>query len=107
VREYLNSPPDLEGDHLTTGRDLYITFLQEAEVATGLDLSEAIGRLRESVAVIPRLAEAIRQNHLEDAATLFRRIAQEEAKAYAELSRIVGATGLSTAGEKQREGKEG
>jgi hypothetical protein len=30
VREYLNSPPDLAGDHLTAGRDLYITFLEEA-----------------------------------------------------------------------------
>jgi hypothetical protein len=28
VREYLNSPPDLEGDHLTAGRDRYVAFLR-------------------------------------------------------------------------------
>ena len=98
VREYLNSPPDLEGDHLTAGRDLYITFLREAEVMAGLDLSGAISRLHESIAIIPLLAEAIRQNHLEDAAAHFGRIAQEETEAYTDLSEIVGATGLSTAG---------
>jgi hypothetical protein len=98
VRQYLNSPPDLEGDHLTAGRDLYITFLQEAGVVAGLDFSEAIRRLRESIAVVPQLAQAIRQKHLEDAAAHFGRIAREEAKAHEELSRIVGAAGLSTAG---------
>lgn len=90
VREYLNSPPDLEGDHLTAGRHLYITFLQEAEAMTGLDFSGAIGRLGESMATIPQLAEAIRQGHLEKAATHMGHIADEEAQAYAELSRIIG-----------------
>jgi hypothetical protein len=90
VREYLNSPPDIEGDHLTAGRHLYITFLQEAEAMMGLDFSGAIGRLRESMATIPQLAEAIRQDHLEEAATYVDHIAEEEAQAYAELSRIVG-----------------
>ncbi len=89
VREYLNSPPDLEGDHLTAGRDVYVTFLQEA--MAGLDLSEAIGRLRGTIATIPRLAEAIRQNHLEEAAACFRWIAEEEARAYAALAEIGGA----------------
>ena len=42
VREYLNSPPDLEGNHLTAGRDRYITFLQEAEPMAGLDFSTVI-----------------------------------------------------------------
>ena len=64
----------------------------------GLDLSGVISRLHESIAVIPQLAEAIRQNHLADAAAHFGRIAQEETEAYTELSEIVGATGLSTAG---------
>lgn len=107
VREYLNSPPDLEGDHLTAGRDLYIKFLQESGEMAELDFSEAINRLRESIAVIPQLAEAIRESRLEDAATHFCRIAQEEAKAYSEMSKIVGATGLSTSGQKHREGKQG
>ncbi len=30
VREYLNSPPDSMGDHLTAGRDIYIAFLEQA-----------------------------------------------------------------------------
>jgi hypothetical protein len=93
VREYLNSPPDLEGDHLTAGRDLYIASLQEAEAMAGLDFSEAIRWLRESMATIPSLAEAIRQGDLEKAATCFDRVADVEAAAYMALSRIVGATG--------------
>jgi hypothetical protein len=92
MREYLNSPPDLAGNHLTAGRDLYITFLQEAKAMAGLDFSEAISRLRETIEVIPQLAEAIRQNHLEEAADHIRRIAKEEGEAYIELSRIVGIT---------------
>jgi len=98
VREYLNSPPDLEGDHLTAGRALYIRFLQEAGAMEGLDFAESINRFCESIAVIPQLAEAIRESRLKDAAVHFRRIAEEEAKAYSELSKIVGATDLSTAG---------
>jgi hypothetical protein len=91
VREYLNSPPDLEGDHLTAGRDLYIMFLQEAEALAGLDLSEAIGQLRGTIAAIPQLAEAIRRNRRDEAAACFHRIAEEEAKAYAALAEIGGA----------------
>ncbi|UCF06562.1 MAG: DUF4872 domain-containing protein [bacterium] len=91
VREYLNSPPDLEGDHLTAGRDLYITFLQEAGEMAELDFSEAIGRLRESIAAIPELAEAIRRNRLEEAAACFQRIAEVEAETYTKLSEIVGS----------------
>jgi hypothetical protein len=89
VREYLNSPPDLEGDHLTAGRDVYVAFLQEAGPMAGLDLSETIGCLRESMAIIPSLAEAIRQNRLEDAAACFDQIVEEEAAAYEELNKIV------------------
>jgi hypothetical protein len=56
-----------------------------------LDLGGAINRLRESMAVIPLLAAAIRESRLEDAAGYFRRVAEEEAAAFKELSRIVGA----------------
>jgi hypothetical protein len=90
VREYLNSPPDLEGGHLTAGRDLYVAFLQEAGAASGLDLSGPINQLRESMAIIPQLAQAIGQGHLEEAAAHIGRIADREAQAYRGLSRIAG-----------------
>jgi hypothetical protein len=93
VREYLNSPPDIEGGHLTAGRHIYITFLHDAGVTTGLDFSGAIGRLRESMATVPQLAQAIRQGHLEEAAVQMGRIAEKESQAYAELSRVVGDPG--------------
>jgi hypothetical protein len=95
VQEYLNSPPDLAGDHLTAGRDLYITFLQEAGAMAGLDFCEAMRRLRQSMATIPPLAEAIRQGYLEAAAAHIGRIAQEEAEAYRELSQVVGVADLA------------
>ena len=94
VREYLNSPPDLEGDHLTAGRNLYITFLEEAGMVAGLDFSRAICLLRESMASIPGLHEAILRNDLEEAAACFRSIARAEEKAYSELNRIANATAL-------------
>lgn len=92
VREFLNSPPDLEGDHLTAGRDLYISFLHEAGSMAGLDLSQVINRLQETLETIPQLAGAIGQGQLERAADHMRRIAEGEGTAYTELSRIVGAT---------------
>jgi hypothetical protein len=95
VQEYLNSPPDLAGDHLTAGRDLYITFLQEAGAMAGLDFSGAIRRLRQSMSIIPPLAKAIRQGYLEEAAAHIGRIAQEEAEAYKELSQGVGVADLA------------
>jgi hypothetical protein len=98
VREYLNSPPDLEGHHLTAGRDLYLTFLEESGPMAGLDFSGAIERLRESMAAIPGLAEAISQNDLEGAAACFHRIAEVEAAAYAELSELVSVPAPSAAG---------
>lgn len=91
VCEYLNSPPDLEGNHLTAGRDLYIAFLQEAEALTELDFSGAIRWLCESIATIPTLADAIRRNDLEKAATCFDHVAEMETEAYTELSKIAGA----------------
>lgn len=98
VREYLNSPPDLEGGHLTAGRDLYVAFLQEAGPMAGFDFSEAMGRLRGSMEIVPHVAEALRQGRLAEAAAHFRRIAKVEAQAYTELSKAVGATGLVTPG---------
>jgi hypothetical protein len=90
VREYLNSPPDLEGNHLTAGRDLYLAFLQEAGPLAGLDFSAAIVCLSESLETIPGVADAIRTNDLAQAAAGFERIAAAETKAYTMLSRIVG-----------------
>jgi hypothetical protein len=94
VREYLNSPPDLEGDHLTAGRNLYIAFLEEAGAIAGLDFSSPISLLRESMEAVPRLHAAIIQNDLEEAAACFRHIARAEKKAYSELNRIASATVL-------------
>jgi hypothetical protein len=92
VREYLNSPPDLAGDHLTAGRDLCITFLGEAGAMAGLDFSEAKRRLRASMEIIPHLAGAIRGGRLEEAAAHIGRIAQEESEAHRALSEIAGAS---------------
>jgi hypothetical protein len=89
VREYLNSPPDLEGDHLTGGRDLYIRFLEEAGGMAGLDVLPVVGRLRETVETIPQLAEAVHQGRLEQAASCFARIAAGEAAVYAELETLI------------------
>jgi hypothetical protein len=92
VREYLNSPPDLAGDHLTAGRDLYITFLGEVGAMAGLDFSEAIHRLRTLMEIISYLAEAIRGGRLEEAAAHIGRLAQEESEAHWALSEMVPAT---------------
>jgi hypothetical protein len=89
VREYLNTPPDLEGDHLTAGRDLYIAFLAEAGAMAGLDFSGAIGRLHESIAAIAELAEAIHGCKLEEAAACFERVAEAETEAFEALSKAV------------------
>jgi hypothetical protein len=95
VREYLNSPPDLTGNHLTAGRDLYIAFLAEAGGMAGLDFSEAIIHLKSSVRLIPQLAEAISKMQLVDASTIFSQIADEETGAYTKLNKLVGTTDLS------------
>jgi hypothetical protein len=98
VLEYLNSPPDIEGDHLTAGRDVYLTFLEEAAEMAGLELAEGVGHLRQSMALIPHLAEAVRQNRLEEAADCFRRIADAETAAHREFGRAVGLVEPSPAG---------
>jgi hypothetical protein len=90
MREYLNTPPDLEGNHLTAGRDIYIAFLREAGEKAGLDFSAVIGWLEESMAVVPALAAAVRRHDLEQAATCFRQIAEVETQAYLSLTKTVG-----------------
>ncbi len=92
VREYLNSPPDLMGDHLTAGRDLYIAFLEDAGPMEELDFSEAVGYLRGAMTIIPLLADAIQQRHLDEASTGFSRIAKREMQAYTELSKVIGTS---------------
>lgn len=89
VREYLNSPPDAEGNHLTAGRDLYIAFLEEAGAMTGLDFSKAISQLNKSIAIIPELAEAIHQTDLEQASACFNQMAEVEAEAYTDLIKVI------------------
>lgn len=90
MREYLNSPPDLEDDHLTAGRNLYIAFLEEAGPMGGLDLSPAIASLRGTLAIVPQLAQAIQQGQLEDVAACFGRIAAGEKDTFAALAEIAG-----------------
>jgi hypothetical protein len=93
VREYLNAPPDLEGDHLTAGRDRYLTFLEEAQAMTDMDFSGAIGRFRESVASIGGLAEVVSRGDLREAGACLSRIAWIEAQAFSELAAIVQGAG--------------
>jgi hypothetical protein len=90
LREYLNSPPDLEGNHLTAGRDLYLAFLEEAGPMAGLDFRPAMASLRGTLEIVPQLAQAIQEDHLEEAAAYFGRIAAGEKDAYAKLAKIVG-----------------
>lgn len=89
VREYLNTPPDIAGGHLTATRDLYIAFLQEAGPMAGLDFINPIAHLHESMGIIPRLTHAIQQGDLEEAADHIRQVAEVETKAYTELSELV------------------
>jgi hypothetical protein len=90
VREYLNSPPDIQGDHLTAGRDLYITYLMQAGDEARLDFSKPIDFLKETIATVPQLDEALRQRDLEQATACFERIAEAEYQAYSVLSENVG-----------------
>lgn len=90
AREYLNSPPDLEGNHLTAGRDIYITFLEESGTLSGLDFSDPIATLKASIAVVPRLADALRQHDLAGAASVFSQLADIEERAFTTLGGVVG-----------------
>lgn len=89
VREYLNSPPDLMGHHLTAGRDIYVAFLEEAGPMVGLDLSVSAGLLREVISLIPPLAAAIQHGRLDVVSARFQEIAGLESQAYQELARLV------------------
>ncbi len=81
VREYLNTPPDITGNHLTAARDLYIAFLQEAGPIAGLDFTNTIANLRESMRIIPLIAHAIQQGSVEEAAdTIFVGLPKSKAK---------------------------
>ena len=93
VREYLNSPPDLMGDHLTAGRDIYITFLEQAGEMAGIDFSEAIMRFNSTITMLPVIAKAIQQDNLLGAAKGFAMIAKEEKDAYTILFECIGETG--------------
>ena len=90
VREYLNSPPDLTGDHLTAGRDIYIKFLEQAGEMAGLDFSVAINLFHSAMAILPIIAKAIQQDNLTDAAAGFAFIAETEKEAYSVLFRCLG-----------------
>lgn len=89
VREYLNSPPDAQGDHLTAGRDHYTAFLHEAGGFTGLDFATPIEYLSQSMAIIPGLARAISRGELDAASQCFRQMAAFETQAFQELSIIL------------------
>jgi hypothetical protein len=93
VREYLNSPPDILGNHLTAGRDIYISFLEQAGVMADLDLSEAINQLQAGMGVLPRIASAIKDGNLLDAAAGFGEVAGFEKAAYTILLNCVGKDG--------------
>jgi hypothetical protein len=93
VREYLNSPPDVSGNHLTAGRDLYIAFLEQAAEMTGLDFSAAIACFRTVISIIPELVQTIQQNDLRTTAAGFGRIAEAEKQAFTLLSSCVSEPG--------------
>jgi hypothetical protein len=90
VREYLNSPPDILGDHLTAGRDIYIVFLEQAAIMAHLDYSEAIQQFQAGISVLPRIADAIQKEDLSAAAAGFATIAEYEEKAFTILLNCVG-----------------
>jgi hypothetical protein len=90
VREYLNSPPDIMGNHLTAGRDLYITFLEQAGPMAGMDFSAAIERFKRELEIIPMIANAIQQGDLARAANGFSTVAQLEKEAYSILLTSLG-----------------
>jgi hypothetical protein len=93
VREYLNSPPDILGDHLTAGRDIYITFLEQAGGMANLDFSESIKLVQASMSMLPGIAEAIQRDDLNDAAAGFARIAENEKEAYSLLLKHISKAG--------------
>jgi hypothetical protein len=89
VREYLNSPPDLTGNHLTAGRELYISFLEDAETLSGIGFSEAVVCLKRSLEVIPKLADDLKNENLKGAAGRFICISDLETKAFSFLKEVI------------------
>jgi hypothetical protein len=89
VREYLNSPPDIMGNHLTAGRDIYITFLEHAGAMAGMDFSEAINRFKITIEILPKIAEAIQNDDLPEASKGFASVAEIEKEAFTILSTCV------------------
>ncbi len=89
VREYLCSPPDVEGDHLTAGRDRYIAFLEQAGPVAELDFGSAIRCLQETIEQVPEMAAAVEARHLGDAAAAMRQIAASEARAFGALEQAL------------------
>jgi Butirosin biosynthesis protein H, N-terminal/Domain of unknown function (DUF4872) len=85
VREYLSSPPDVLGSHLTAGRDIYLTFLREAAALAGLDFHLPLEEFGKAMDKIPLVAEAIQQNDLEKISEEFTQIAIFEKKAFTSL----------------------
>jgi hypothetical protein len=66
-------------------------YLQQAGEMTGIDFSQAVKHLRESISFIPEVAGAIQQGDIVKAALCFERVAEAETKAYTELSKVLGA----------------
>jgi hypothetical protein len=93
VLEYLNSPPDSQGDHLTAGRDLYIAFLQQASEAARLDFSKPIDQLQVVLDIIPKIAQAIQVMDLSTAAKSFMQVAVAEKQAFSLLNELVAEPG--------------
>lgn len=89
VREYLSSPPDVMGTHLTAGRDIFIVFLEQAQQLANLEFTPAIQELQSAMDVIPEIAQAIQQGDLRQAAAGFSVIAEKEKQAYQILSDCV------------------
>jgi len=87
AREYLNSPPDLEGNHLTAGRDLIITAFTEAGELAGLRIAAVVEGLRRSMEIVPRLAAALRQGELTAASSCLAQMADAEEAAYMALQK--------------------
>jgi hypothetical protein len=57
---------------------------------SGVDFSQPVGLLQESISFIPEIAGAIQQGDLVKAALCFEQIAEAETKAYLALNKVVG-----------------
>ncbi len=89
VREYLSSPPDILGSHLTAGRDVYLAFLEQAGEMAGRDFSSASGKFQQAMRIIPEVAQAIEQGDLRSASGGFTQIARLEQEAFTDLLSVI------------------